>query len=89
MHNSFGVAGTYDHAGDQLALRDIRKHVDEMHREFLGRVVKHHQVGKLPDQFLFIRLDLNLHLLATRLRHGTLVDGDRARLAQEIALQER
>src|SRR4029077_3320424 len=67
--DSLGVPRTYDHARNQLALRHIRKQKNEMNREFFRRMVKHYQVRKLPDEFLFICLDLNLHLLARRLSH--------------------
>ena len=34
--------------------------------------MKHHQIAELSDQFFFIRLDLDLHLLAASLRHDSL-----------------
>src|ERR1019366_3752045 len=62
----------HNHARYQLALRHIGKHIDEVHREFFRVMMEHHQIAKLSDQFLFVRLDLHLHLLAAALGHGSL-----------------
>ena len=42
--DSLCMPRAYDHARNQFALRHIRKHIDEMNREFFGRVMKHHQI---------------------------------------------
>jgi hypothetical protein len=34
--------------------------------------MSHHQIAELSDQFLLIRLDLHLYLLAATLRHNSL-----------------
>src|SRR6266478_5596381 len=45
--NAFGVRRTHDHARDQLALRHVWKHIDEVQREFFRIVMEHYQVAEL------------------------------------------
>ena len=48
-----------------------------MHGEFFRIVMEHHQIAELSDQFFFVRLDLNLHLLADCWAMTSSVRGER------------
>src|SRR3990172_9212899 len=64
-----GVAGTDDHAGDQLAVRPVGEQVDKMERELLGIVMNHHQIAVLSEELFLVGFDLHLRA-ALRFGHG-------------------
>jgi hypothetical protein len=47
--DALGMRRGHDHAGNQLALRHIWKHIDEVRRKLIRIMVEHHQIAELSD----------------------------------------
>src|SRR5271156_1230349 len=67
------VRRAQNYAGNQLPLRHAGKQIYEIQGELFAVVMDHRQIRILPQQFLFVRLDLHLLflLLARWLAHSS------------------
>ncbi len=75
------MAGTDDHAAEQLALGAIGENVDEVQRELFDAVMNHHKIAVNALQLFFVGLDL--HLAGLRLRRF-LVHADLLKSASKV-----
>src|SRR5579884_3489153 len=71
-----------DRAGHELAVRAIRKDIDEMHGELFRIVMNHDEIAEMPNQFAFV--GFNLHLGRLLFGHVSSVDSMGLRRANSV-----